>query len=225
MDPGLGHELDASIARREAAEIKANAAAPLDPVQSSIEATHLNQARAEVAYWRQRLASLTVVVPENLSEQGLVISSLPKDETGRWVEVGEAIATLSKRGAADTRRSAMALFDAADLAGSVPSVGDRAWFQPIATPEQRFPATITKVTPAGSRQLGEEFMEHLDLADLALNPATGEVGQAQFVVEVELESVDLPLKFGATGKLRLPSEPTPLGLVAVRKVMIFLAKL
>ncbi|MFT6040659.1 MAG: putative peptide zinc metalloprotease protein [Gammaproteobacteria bacterium] len=224
-DPGIGQELSGAIARRKYAAIRAHAQAPVDPLMAAMQAERFQQAQSEEDYWAGRKDSLDVRVPITWDGTATVIKSLLLDEQGRWIEGGEAIATLSRRAPQDTGRNALALFDAADLAGSLPAPGDRAWFQPLASPELRIPATVKSVTPTGSRTLGEDFLEHLDLATLALNPATGEVGRTQFVIEVELDQVESPMLYGATGKLRLPAEPTPLGLIVVRKLLVFLAKM
>lgn len=125
-----------------------------------------------------------------------------------------------------------ALFDAADLAGTRPTPGMRVHFQPVSRPDLRLEGTIRAVTPAGSKELEPIFQEHLDMAALAMDPTTGLVGESQFVVEVDLDPELADdgwergyLAPGLSGQLRLDAEPTPLGLIALRKVLVFLARL
>jgi putative peptide zinc metalloprotease protein len=223
-DPGLGNELASAEAARAAAAIRARVQEPTDPLAAKMEHQREAQAAQQVAYWQAQEAKLELVAPADLGGAGFVVHTAADTDLGRWFEVGEALVTIARQSSGAARHKALALFDATDLAGALPKPGDTAWFQPISQPELRLSACITSVTPTGSRKLSADFLEHLDLASLALNPVTGEVGQAQFVVEVELDGEE-PLPYGLTGKLRLAAEPTPLGIVAMRKTLVFLAKL
>lgn len=222
--PGLGKELAAARAREESAAIRARVVRTEDLTQADIEDQRRAQAAEEVAHWERRAAMLAIDVPSSQADTYLVVEALDHDQLGRWIEEGEPVATLTRQRAADEGQRAMALFDAAALAGTQPEPGDQAWFQPISQPGTRIAARIVQVVPAGSRELPADFLEHLDVAALALNPQTGKVGQTQFIVEVELEA-GASVPFASTGHLRLWAEPTPIGLLAIRKTLIFLAKL
>lgn len=223
-DPGLGKELSAAQARQTSATIRARVNEPLNASLAEMEGARRDQAAQEVAHWQARAAMLRIGAPQATQGRFDVLTVIEARDLGRWIPVGEALATLTRVRQADEGQHALALFDAADLAGTQPEPGSRAWFQPQSTPGRKLPAHIVRVTPAGSRKLSDDFLEHLNVAELAVNPVTGETGQTQFVVEIELDP-GYSLPAGSTGRLRLRGEPAPIGLLAIRKTLVFLAKL
>ena len=225
-DPAAGSELGEARARQRSAEIQARALLVDDPLAAADQQILADQAAEDAAYWAQRLADQEVTTEAD----ALVLWSLAPAERGRWVEAGEVLVRLSPEEHPCT--SALALFDAADVAGARPEPGQEVHFQPASRPDLRLPARVVAVTPAGSRDLEPVFKEHLDMASLALDPTTGLVGQSQFVVELRLDEAHARagweagyLAPGLSGQLRMDAEPAPLGLIAIRKLLVFLAKL
>ena len=149
-DPGLGSELASAKAALAAASIRAHVLVPTDPLAAEMESQRGQQAAGQIEYWSEREACLAMEVPGDVGGSCFVLETLPDLDLGRWVEAGEPVATLSRHAPGDERRKALALFDAVDLAGTRPSVGDQAWFQPISQPELRLEARVTAVTPVGS---------------------------------------------------------------------------
>lgn len=223
-DPSLGGQLAKAQAARETAAIRARVQGPFDPTAAELEQERERQAATQVAFWLERQEDLEVTAPPEITTEAFVTESMGEEDLGRWVEAGEALATLARFDDEHQHQRTLALFDATELAGTHPAVGDTVWFQPISQPERRIEARITAVTPTGSRALSADFLDHLDLAALALNPVTGEAGEAQFVIEAELTD-ETQLAWGQTGRLRLAADPVPLGILALRKTLIFLAKL
>lgn len=225
-DPAAGSELEEARARQRSAEIQARALLVDDPLAAADHQLLAEQAAEDAAFWAARLAAQAVTAKAD----SLVLWSISPADQGRWVEAGEMLVRLSPEEHPCT--SALALFHAADVAGARPEAGQRVQFQPASRPDLRLPARVVSVTPAGSRELEPVFKEHLDMASLALDPTTGLVGQSQFVVELRIDEEPARagwnagyLAPGLSGQLRMDAEPAPLGLIAVRKLLVFLAKL
>ena len=213
-DPALERSLRESAARVTAAEVAHHLAVGEGPLAAREAQHRLAVAREEHAHKSLRLAALDV----RAGADGVLVNTVTRREQGRWVEQGEELARI-----VSGRTVVTALFDAEDLAGTRPEVGQRALFQPRGRSSERHAGTILRVQPAGSRELDQRVARHLDATELALDPSTGRAGSPRFEVELALDEDHVP--YGSSGRLRIESDATPLGVLALRRLLLFVARL
>lgn len=206
-----------TLAQLEAAKIKERIFTGTDPARVAVERERTHQLEERSAFSAERLAKLQPTSPST----GIVIQALDRNERGRFVQQGEPVALI-----ASGPRIVRALLTEEDLAACRPKVGQQVEFRPVGMPGQVMQGVISRVTPAGTRELDALFKEHLDLTHFSLNPATGLTARSHFEIEVTLDS-DAPevLRRGMTGILRLPGATEPFGKKILRKALLFADRL
>lgn len=188
-----------------------------DPALAAEELQRVEHLRERLDYNRKDLARLSI----GGTPGGLVLSSLPTHEIGRYVKRGEEVATIS-RGIPVVR----ALLTEEDVAATLPSAGDEVQFRSYDDPTKVYNGFIRRISPTGSRELHRDIMEHVDLAEFALNPTTNKASRSQFELEVSLEpDAWLHLKHGMTGRVRIVGEAETLARVWYRKLITLLNRL
>ncbi len=148
-----------------------------------------------------------------------MIDGVTPRDSGRWIERGEVLARV-----AVGDPLVRALLSESQMSVIAPKVGDSIEFRIAGSPHKSLKGAIQRIVPAGTRSVGEDYLNHLNLDDFAMNPLTGKAGKSLFELEVALDE-EAPLLRGATGWLRFPTTRTALGLVAWRKLLVFLRRL
>lgn len=148
---------------------------------------------------------------------GEVVSRLDASEVGRFVEPGEAIATI----AAGPWQVRTLLTDE-QLAAAAPRIGDLAEFRSDHRPEVTLHGQIRRVRPVGSRAIALLPLTQVGGGDIVVD-ADGAAQQPYFELVVELDAVGQPglLRHNMTGHVRLPGQSEPLGLHILRRAMRF----
>lgn len=217
-DPTANARLAEVQARLEAARFALSTSQDVDPALAAKDREFVQHLEHEVAAREVDLARLEICTPV----AGRVTRSLDEGELGRFVERGEAVATV-----AAGARVVRALLTEEDIAAARPEPGQRIQFRSASNPGRLLHGAITRVAPAGRREFDQEFTKFLDPADYAVNPATGLCNRSQFEIEAVLDSTDegLPALDGMTGHLRLPSAPESIGVRLLRKTQTFIRRL
>lgn len=206
-----------TLAQLEAATIKQRIFAATDISQAAVEKERTRQLEQQTTFSAERLAKLRPNAPAT----GIVIQAIDHRERGRIVQPGEPLAII-----ASGARIVRALLTEEDLAACQPKVGQTVEFRSVGLPNQVLHGVISRVTPAGTRELDPLFKEHLDLTHFSLNPATGLTARSHFEIEVTLDAeVPSTLRRGMTGILRLPGATEPFGKKILRKALLFADRL
>ncbi|MBK8913506.1 MAG: HlyD family efflux transporter periplasmic adaptor subunit [Phycisphaerales bacterium] len=225
----------AELRRDAALAVSTAAAAPLDQRVEAARAAANEQAR--------RIAALEVRAPRD----GDVLSALRPTEEGRYLHVGDAVATI-----AAGEWIVRALLSEDQTAAAEPRVGDRVEFRSAADPSSACFGVIERVTPSGSNRIAHPALTHLGGGPIAVNPAGAGSGasaagssaagagahpagaggvspasaiatQPYFEITVRIEPADgAVLAHGMTGRVRLSARSEPVGLHLFRRAVRFL---
>lgn len=217
----VDEEVDSQLAEVEArlrlAELELEQARGGDPARLEGALEHARQLRRERDERASDLAQLEVRSPSS----GRVVRALAREDRGRFVGRGEAVATVTG-GAAVVR----ALLSEEQLVEARPAAGTRVKFRSASSPGETLGGEVLRVVPAARRELDQGFAAHLDPADYAVNPATGRAARGQFELEVRLDDARAAaLRHGSTGQLRLEGATEPLGVSLLRKTLTFVRRL
>jgi putative peptide zinc metalloprotease protein len=228
VEPGQQVEPGRLIARLSEPDKRATlrrAEANLDAVrirERILEVESLNDAlreRQRAAYHEQEIVSLRedfARLELHGAHGGQVVECLRANDIGSFVKRGDRVATLTQGSP-----TVQALMTQEDLADVNPREGMSVDFHLHATPLQTYTGIIRRITPVGSRQLPQDYLDHLDPAELGVDPVTGEAARTQFQVFIDLGADELPrIPHNASGTLRIKGEDQTLGQAIYRKVLL-----
>lgn len=220
----------AELRRDAALAVSAAAAAPL--------AQRVEAARHAADEQARRIAALDVRAPCD----GEVLSALRSTDEGRYLHVGDAVATI-----ASGRWIVRALLSEDQTAAAEPRVGDRVEFRSVANPSSACFGVIERVTPSGSNRIAHPALTHLGGGPIAVAPGTAPssanssaaggaaastaagaasgaiASQPYFEITVRVEPTDgAVLAHGMTGRVRLAARSEAIGLHLLRRAVRFL---
>lgn len=199
-------EAGLEVARLQAAAYRAERSSRAVPEEEKVRAR-----RAELAERERALASLEVRSPA----AGAVVAALPAGEAGRFVEQGEPIARI-----ADGAWAFRALLSEHDVASSRPRAGDRVRVRVAGAPWQTVEGEIIRVTPAGSKEIGDASLTQLAGGDIPVDGGGGKTDQPYFEITVRLSASDSrELRDGMRGQAQLEGQPEPLATSLLRRVL------
>ncbi len=214
-DPALDLEVAQAEARVRALEAQERDSYARDSSGAKADEERLETARENLRDARTRLASRDVLA----GNSGTIVRSIDKNELGRYLERGSAIATLS---AGEPRVRAILSQDEFVLAR--PEPGQSVSFRPAGAPENAIPGHITRVIEGGTRALDGEgrVLAETSEGTIALDARHQQTERAHFEILVALDQ-PLPLAqtFGTTGVLRLPARRELVGRLLWRKLLLF----
>ncbi len=203
-------ELDGAILRERVLK-------GVEPAQAAQERRRIEQLEERLLYNQLDLERLSITEAEG----GLLLSSLRPEDIGRHIKRGEEVATIS-RGVPRIR----ALLTEEHVASTLPDIGTEVQFRSYDDPTRVYNGVIHRINPAGSRELHRDIMDHVDLAEFALNPATQRASRAQFELEVTLETdAWVHLRHGMTGRVRIIGESETFAAVWYRKLITLVNRL
>ncbi len=194
------------VARLQAAAYRAGKSSRVVPEEEKVRAS-----QAELAERERALESLEVRSPTS----GAVVSALPMGERGRFVERGEPIARI-----ADGPWAFRALLSEHDVANSRPRAGDRVRVRVSGAPWEDVEGEIIRVTPAGSKELGESVLTQLAGGEIPVDGKGGEAVQPYFEITVRLsDGAARALRDGMRGQAELEGQREPLAASVLRRVL------
>lgn len=196
----LAQQLLDVASRLELATIRAVAAISGEPSERLLADRSVESLEFEAGRLRERTRALKLVASEGGTVHRLVSSS----DRGRYITPAEPIAVVSSGGTV-----VRALVRADAFAALEPTVGDTVRFRPSSDPTLDFGATITRVTPTGSRAIGHLALTGEGGGDIPVSPLTGEANEPYFEVEALLDANADSLPYGATGRIVLGTHAEP----------------
>jgi putative peptide zinc metalloprotease protein len=215
--PDLLERIAAAEAEVAAAEIRRRAYQTSDLAKAHEEAEQERVGRARLARARERLAELTLDSPQ----AGRVVSTLDPAECGRFLQPGEAVATVVAG-----QWQVRAVLTADQVTAAQPALGQRIVFRPAGCSGATLRGSITRIKPLGSRQVELAALTHLAGGDVVVHPETGEAQQPYFEIVVAIDdALPLDVCYGMTGVIALPATPEPLALSTYRRVVRFINSL
>jgi putative peptide zinc metalloprotease protein len=150
-------------------------------------------------------------------KSGIIINCLKKTEVGRFVQTGEALATI-----ASGRWVAQTLLTEKQIAETKFHTGQKVQFRCIAQPRSSVPGTITRIAPMGSHTIENPTLTHLGGGEIPVNQHTHQANQPYFKLTVVLDQPDLDeLRYGMTGNILLDTPAKPLGKSLFQKFLRF----
>lgn len=204
-------------ARLAASELRVRALEFLDPLAAREEAARAQHLREQLAHVARTLEQLAPSAPMD----GEILDCLPSARVGSYVQRGEVVARVGSGSLVIET-----LLSERQLGQTHLLPGERVEFRSPATPHVAWPATIVRVEPAGSRDVGAVALTQAGGGAILTDPNTQQATRDYFRVVAELE-VDAPAaaRVGLTGVMRLKGHGEPLGLSLYRKLLVFLHRL
>lgn len=202
----LSSRLAEATARLEQAQVRAAAALGTDLAEFREHDRMVEASRAEVAYQQNRTLELNVLA----ATPGEVVSCFGASDEGRFVRPDEPIAVVVGGDwvvRAWIRAEAFASLGLAE--------GDRVQFRAAAAAGRTLSGVITRVTPGGTRRLGEITLTGEGGGDIPVSPETGDASEAYYEVEATLDDPG-SLPYGVTGRVLLGSKSEPIATVLWR---------
>jgi multidrug resistance efflux pump len=154
-------------------------------------------------------------------EGGTVVECLERNQLGRFLQRGDAIATI-----AGDELILRLLLNERQFAAAQVRVGDRIRFRPRSRPTETIEAEVCCVEPAGTRAISTLSSEHVGRDGVQVD-AQGNAAQPYFEIQARLRDVDhRMLARGSTGMARFESQTgEPLGLHIYRAITRFVNSL
>lgn len=209
----LGDYLAETDSRIEAAAIRADALRRDDPALAAREQQQVDLLASKRAVQAADVAALEI----RAEAAGRVAACHPPDVTGRFIARGDPVATL-----VSGRTEVRALLTEGDLAAAAPRLGQDATFRAAAKPGLLIQGVITRIQPAGSRQIQQTALANTGGGHIAVDPASGAAAQSFFEITVELRhSLATDLAYGVSGVVSLPSRYEPLATHLYRSAVRF----
>ncbi|GEM_PF-273751 len=181
---------------------------------------------------------------------GVVVQRVKHSDVGRFMIPGAPLAMVVS-GAWQVR----AILTAEQMSSAHPAVGSIVEFRPASDPSSSLRGTVSRIGPAGSRQVTLLPLTHLGGGEVAVDPASGTASEPYFEVTITLQSrsavnaSDTPLlteqwhtgvsvesvtdgtnlepslRYGMTGVVRFDGHAEPIGTTLARRVLRFWNKL
>ncbi len=175
-----------------------------------------------VRYFRERLTekerSLETLTLRS-EGAGWVARCVSAEQTGRYLRVGEEVATI-----AAGRWTVVVYLSAEEMAAASPKLGERAQFRPKGNPTTRLAGRVYQVEPVATDEVAEKSLTRTAGGEIGIDPISGRAGQKFFrvTIAVDPDPDGERVRHGMTGMVRFGANPEPLALVLWRRVLIFL---
>ena len=212
----LGDALLDVESRLAAAEIRRDAYRADELARAQREQRKLPAIQHERAQRISDLDALTVRAPV----AGRVVESLRATDIGRYVELGDPVATLVAGG-----WTVRVVLTEEQMLASAPQVDEQVTFRPRNAPQTVIGGAVQRIRPLGSKTIESTALTQAGGGDIVVGPSQQAV-EPYFEVTVLLDSeASEGLQRGATGVVRFGAQPEPIGLLAYRSVVRFLDNL
>ena len=200
-----------------ASQIRLMAYQTVDPDQARREVERGGAYQAELEYYAGRERDLRITAPE----AGQIVDGLRPIDAGRFVEAGQAIATIISG-----KRQVRAILTAEELTATQPCVGQVVRFRDRADSASMHSGKIVKINPAGVYHTDLVALTHLAGGDVVIEPGGGETAQAYWELTLALDGeVETLPKHGSTGMIQLPGAAEPIAKRIYRNVVRFMNRL
>jgi putative peptide zinc metalloprotease protein len=201
-----------AAANLRAAEIRRDALRHSHPAKSAQQAVEAGRYVEELERAKRELAELDHRAPT----PGVVTQAPRPTDVGLFVREGSPLAAVSS-GAWQVE----AILTESQIVLAEARIGDQAEFRPAGDPAHGFVGRLTRIAPAGSRNVGFPELTQLGGGDIAVDPTTQTASQPFFVVTVQFSTAHPSFLHGMTGQLRLSAAPEPLGTSLARRASRF----
>ncbi len=204
-------------AQLAAATIRRDAYRFSDPARAQQELTRIGSLRESERYQQKQVDDLVVAAPQ----AGKVVGNTLEHATGRYLRTGDALLTV-----VDGAPQVQALLDESALLAAHPQPGQRVVFRPSDGRFDDFEGVVSGLVPAGSRRVDRPALTHLAGGEVAVDEVTHESQQRYFEVTIDVRApTEAPLMQGMTGRVQFPTQPEPLGMHLLRKLIRFYDRL
>ena len=216
-DTASEENLAQARAEVEASELRRSGYEPTDPAAAQQEAERTRKHQAELARVRSRQAELQITAPDG----GRVAAGLKPTQMGKFVRVGEPVATLIA-GDCELR----AVLTAEEFATAQPKVGQSVRFRPAGAPDLSLIGTIRDVRPAASRTIDLVALTHVAGGHIAIDAGTGQAQQPYLELVVTLDpSAASAAVHNMTGVVQLPATSESIAARLYRRTVRFINNL
>jgi putative peptide zinc metalloprotease protein len=202
-----------AVARVEASALRQNAYEVDAPAQALAEAAQQAAFRRDLNRRQAELAALSI----RADAPGRVIACIQSDDTGRYLELGEPIATLVAG-----RWQVRCVLTEDEMADCRPAEDDAVEVRLTAAPGRSRRGTIRRIAPAGSRTVAAQTLTHLGGGDIAVDPESREASQPYFEITIDLPlELDRDLRHGMTCKVRFDGHADSIAAAVMRRLIRF----
>jgi len=155
------------------------------------------------------------------SDSGVLITSIDESQMGRFLQVGDPVATVSS-GSWILR----SLATEEDIADARPQVGDSVTAMITGAPSETLTGTVVRIAKAVSPTIEQTALTQLGGGTIAVAPNTMRARRPYFEITVKLDSNNLPeFRHGTTAAVHLATSRESLGIKMYRWGLNFVNQL
>ena len=198
-------------------ELKLQAYQAQESYEAKQEERRIKFFREEVEARRSDLLKLNL----RSTMPGKLVKILPKNTVGRFINIGEPLATIISG-----KWTIQALLSEKEFASVQPVMGQTVEFRSTADTAIRLHGTITRISPTGSNKINVPSLTHLGGGSIPVNPQTREAASPYFTVQIILDDIKgAKLFHGMTGRVKFVGISETIGRFLYRKVLQFTNRL
>jgi len=205
-----------AMSQLKEAKIRYSAFQTADPVKARQELERIEALSLHFDQRRMEVEKLAIRSPE----EGLIIHSLSPRDEGRFLMVGDHVATI-----ASGEWRIKAILTEAEFIDMQPMVGDALRVRTPAKPDETIEAVVHQIIPGGTREVPIESLTQIGGGSIPVDPETSSAHEPYFEIALKLTG-EKPswLLHGMTCQVLCSGERDTLGALLVRKLSCFITK-
>jgi putative peptide zinc metalloprotease protein len=209
--------VDEAIAESDVARIQYARGCAANPHAAAAAQLRLVHAEEKQARFERERDQLAITAPIT----GVVTQILDERDTGRFIQKGDAVATV-----ADGTWIVRCLATAEQMASARPMVGENVRVRIVADGVHETGGTVEDVAVKGSRHVFSPSLSHLGGGDIAVVPGTLESKNSLFEVQVRVHDPDtINLLHGSRAAIAFSTQPRTYGEYLYHRCHQFLNRL
>ncbi len=203
--------------------------ARLKSAQIELDAYRRNNMQPEAAMEQEKLATALMAQVKHCQEkasqldvhaetEGIFMGRPLQKETGRFVCTGDVLGTILSGDWA-----VKILLDEQDMAEAQPRIGQPVDFRLASQPDSVLRGVVSQISPMGSHEVNMPVLTSLGQGDIMVNSFTNETLAPCYEVTIAFAQADVHnLRYGMTGKIRMPASAKSIGASIKQKVLRFM---